>query len=65
MKRAQAPDREPVRQQIAATQEFKGAVGSTSFDQNGDTTLHWISIFTVQSGEWTWFDQLNYQGTLP
>lgn len=65
MKRAQTPDRESVRQQIASTKDFKGTVGSMSFDQNGDTTLRWISIFTVQDGDWAWFDQLNYQGTLP
>jgi branched-chain amino acid transport system substrate-binding protein len=65
MKRAQAPDRESVRQQIASTKDFKGALGNTSFDQNGDTTLRWVSIFTVQNGDWAWADQVNYQGPLP
>jgi branched-chain amino acid transport system substrate-binding protein len=65
MKRAQSPDRESVRQQIAATRDYPGILGTTSFDENGDTTVHWISVFKVVNGEWIWADQFNYQGTLP
>jgi branched-chain amino acid transport system substrate-binding protein len=65
MKRAQAPDRESVRQQIAATKNYPGVLGATSFDENGDTTVRWVSIYKVVNGAWTWFDQINYQGTLP
>jgi branched-chain amino acid transport system substrate-binding protein len=65
MKRAQSPDRESVRQQIAATRDYPGVLGTTSFDENGDTTVHWISVYKVVNGEWTWADQFNYQGPLP
>ena len=65
MKQAQAPDRESVRQQIAATKNYPGVLGATSFDENGDTTVRWVSIYEVVNGAWTWFDQINYQGTLP
>jgi len=65
MKRAQALDRESVRQQIAATKDYPGVLGATSFDENGDTTVRWVSIYKVVNGAWTWFDQINYQGTLP
>lgn len=65
LKKAKAPDRESVRQAIAATRDYPGILGATSFDQNGDTTVRWISIYKVVKGEWTWIDQINYQGTLP
>lgn len=65
MKRAQAPDRESVRQQIAATKNYPGVLGATSFNENGDTTVRWVSIYKVVNGAWTWFDQINYQGPVP
>ncbi|HEX3629173.1 MAG TPA: branched-chain amino acid ABC transporter substrate-binding protein, partial [Candidatus Dormibacteraeota bacterium] len=39
------PSRDPVRAEIAKTQGYKGAIGTTSFDQNGDTTLKIITIY--------------------
>jgi len=65
MKRAQALDRESIRQQIAAIKNYPGVLGATSFDENGDTTVRWVSIYKVVNGAWTWFDQINYQGPLP
>jgi branched-chain amino acid transport system substrate-binding protein len=42
------PSREQVRAEVAKTQGFKGAIGTTSFDANGDTTLKIITIY-----QWT------------
>jgi branched-chain amino acid transport system substrate-binding protein len=39
------PTREQVRAEVAKTQGFKGAIGTTSFDANGDTTLKIITIY--------------------
>ncbi|HMA35314.1 MAG TPA: branched-chain amino acid ABC transporter substrate-binding protein [Chloroflexia bacterium] len=60
MKTAGKKDREAVRAAIAGTKDFKGATGTTSFDQNGDTTNRWISIYQVQNGVWTFIDQQQF-----
>jgi len=39
------PTRDQVTAQVAKTQNFKGAIGTTSFDSNGDTTLKIITIY--------------------
>jgi len=39
------PTRDQVRAEVAKTQGFKGAIGTTSFDSNGDTTLKIITIY--------------------
>jgi branched-chain amino acid transport system substrate-binding protein len=39
------PTRDQVTAQVAKTQGFKGAIGTTSFDSNGDTTLKIITIY--------------------
>ena len=39
------PSRDQVTAEIAKTQNFKGAIGTTSFDSNGDTTLKIITIY--------------------
>jgi branched-chain amino acid transport system substrate-binding protein len=39
------PTRDQVRTEVAKTQGFKGAIGTTSFDSNGDTTLKIITIY--------------------
>jgi branched-chain amino acid transport system substrate-binding protein len=41
--------REAVRANVAATTGYVGVVGTTSFDQNGDTTLRVVSIYQVRS----------------
>ena len=43
---------------IAATKDFKGVIGTTSFDENGDTTNRWISIYQAKGGKWEFVDQL-------
>lgn len=39
------PSRDQVRAQVAKTQGYNGAIGTTSFDTNGDTTLKIITIY--------------------
>jgi basic membrane protein A len=60
MKRATAADREAVRAAIAATKDYKGVIGTTSFDENGDTTNRWISIYEVKDAKWTFVDQIQF-----
>lgn len=54
------PTREQVRQEVANTKDFKGVIGTTSFDKNGDTTNRWISIHTTKGGKWTFLDQIKF-----
>ncbi len=39
------PTRDQVTAEVAKTQNFKGAIGTTGFDSNGDTTLKIITIY--------------------
>jgi len=41
--------RDAVRANVAATTGYVGAIGTTSFDQNGDTSLRIVSIHQVRS----------------
>ncbi len=45
------PDREAVVQQIFATEDYHGALGTWSFDEDGDTTLTELSVQTVENGK--------------
>jgi branched-chain amino acid transport system substrate-binding protein len=47
----EVPDREAVVQQIFATEDYQGALGTWSFDEEGDTTLTELSVQTVEGGE--------------
>jgi branched-chain amino acid transport system substrate-binding protein len=47
----EVPDREAVVQQIFATEDYQGALGTWSFDEDGDTTLTELSVQTVEGGE--------------
>ncbi len=58
IKAAGKKDREAVRAALAATKDFKGVIGTTSFDENGDTTNRWISIYQAKGGKWEFVDQL-------
>jgi branched-chain amino acid transport system substrate-binding protein len=40
------PSREQVRAEMAKTKHFVGVMGTYSFDQNGDTTLEIMSVYT-------------------
>lgn len=48
--RAGIKNREAIRQAVAETQNFNGALGTWSFDKNGDTTLKTMSGNTVKNG---------------
>jgi branched-chain amino acid transport system substrate-binding protein len=45
------PDREAVVEQIFATEDYQGALGTWSFDEDGDTTLTELSVQRVENGE--------------
>lgn len=55
------PEREEVRSMVASTAGFAGALGSTGFDANGDTTMRWVAIYRAQpeSKNWAFSAQLN------
>ena len=50
VRRAGKKDREAILQAVAATKDFEGALGTWSFDKNGDTTLTTMSGNTVHDG---------------
>lgn len=60
MKTAGVPDREAVRAAIAATKSYMGVIGTTGFDENGDTTNRWISIWEVKNSTWVFVDQIKF-----
>ena len=45
------PDREAVVQQIFATENYHGVLGTWSFDEDGDTTLTELSVQHVENGK--------------
>jgi branched-chain amino acid transport system substrate-binding protein len=51
IERAGKKDRAAVVEQLAATKDFSGALGTWSFDANGDTTLTTMSGSTVENGK--------------
>jgi branched-chain amino acid transport system substrate-binding protein len=44
------PDRQAVVEQVFATQDYQGVLGTWSFDEDGDTTLTKLSIQEVEDG---------------
>jgi branched-chain amino acid transport system substrate-binding protein len=46
-----APDRAAVLEQIYATEDFEGALGTWSFDEDGDTSLTELSVQKVENGK--------------
>jgi len=65
------PTREQVRAQVAKTSGYKGALGSTSFDKNGDTNVKIISIYEYtttnpdDANNQPWKAQINFGETTP
>jgi branched-chain amino acid transport system substrate-binding protein len=49
--RAETKDRAAVVAAVAATRDFQGALGTWSFDENGDTTNRTMSVNTVKDGK--------------
>jgi branched-chain amino acid transport system substrate-binding protein len=45
-------DRRAVRDAVFAIKDFKGVLGTWSFDKNGDTTLTDMTFYQVQNGEY-------------
>jgi branched-chain amino acid transport system substrate-binding protein len=50
----EVPDREAVVKQVFATEDYDGALGTWSFDEDGDTTLTELSIQRVENGEFVY-----------
>lgn len=46
-----APDRAAVLEQVYATEDFEGALGTWSFDEDGDTSLTELSVQKVENGK--------------
>ncbi len=49
--------RQKVIDEIAKT-NYSGAIGTTAFDANGDTTNRWISVYRLDSSDWQFVTQL-------
>lgn len=47
----EVPDRQAVVEQILATEDYQGVLGTWSFDEDGDTTLTELSVQRVVNGE--------------
>lgn len=45
------PDRAAVREEVFATSDYDGVLGSWGFDENGDTTLSRLAVHHVEGGE--------------
>ncbi len=41
--------------------EYSGALGTFSFDKDGDTTLRQMNAYQVKNGEWTWVKELTVE----
>jgi branched-chain amino acid transport system substrate-binding protein len=50
MDRAETKDRAAIIAAVAATKDFNGALGTWSFDENGDTSIRTMSINTIEDG---------------
>src|SRR6266700_2500070 len=65
------PTREQVRAEVVKTSNYQGALGSTSFDKNGDTNVKIISIYKYDSSDPAkandepWAAQINYGQATP
>jgi branched-chain amino acid transport system substrate-binding protein len=55
------PDREAVRKAIGSM-DYNGAIGHTTFDNNGDTSNKIISFYQVTGGKWNFVDQITFSG---
>jgi branched-chain amino acid transport system substrate-binding protein len=55
------PSREQVRAAVAKTSGYQGVLGTTSFDQNGDTSAKIISIYEAKGSpiDWAFIKQVN------
>jgi branched-chain amino acid transport system substrate-binding protein len=51
-------DRDAIRDAVMKTKDFKGLLGTWSFDENGDTTVTTMSGNTVKDGKWEFVTML-------
>ncbi len=56
-----ANDRVAIRDAVLATKDFKGLLGTWSFDANGDTSLTTLSGNQVKDGKWSFVSVLKAQ----
>jgi ABC-type branched-subunit amino acid transport system substrate-binding protein len=61
MERAGSPDREAIRMALLDGTTYDGTIGTTSFDENGDTTNRWISVYEVKDGAWKFVSQQQFK----
>jgi branched-chain amino acid transport system substrate-binding protein len=54
------PSRGEVLAKLRATKDLNTVIGRFSFDQNGDTTEHIISIYRAQGGKWNFIYQRDF-----
>ena len=60
--RAGKADRAAVCEALRNTKDFKGVLGVTTFDANGDTSNKVISFYEAKGGKWEFADQLRFGG---
>ncbi|MDQ3927576.1 MAG: branched-chain amino acid ABC transporter substrate-binding protein [Chloroflexota bacterium] len=63
--RASEPSREAVCEALRNTKDYKGVLGTTSFDENGDTTNKVISFYRADKNDkgelaWVFVDQIRF-----
>jgi branched-chain amino acid transport system substrate-binding protein len=54
-------DRTAIREAVLATKDYKGVLGTWSFDANGDTSLKTLSGSVVKNGKWEFVQLLKAQ----
>jgi len=59
IEKAGKKDRAAILAAVAATKDYEGALGTWSFDANGDTTLTDIGGYKVTDGKWVWQKNLS------
>jgi branched-chain amino acid transport system substrate-binding protein len=59
IEKAGTKDRKAILAAVAGTKDFAGALGTWSFDANGDTSLTEIGGYKVVSGRWVWQKSLS------
>ena len=59
IRRAGKKDRAAITEAGLKTKDFKGALGTWSFDENGDTTLKKLSGNTVHDGKFKFVETIN------
>ncbi len=65
IKRGGRKDRGAVCEALRNTINYKGILGETGFDKNGDTTNRIISFYEVKNNKWVLVDQLRVKLTTP